>query len=180
MFLFSSSFFPFFFYLAVWPCARCGSYTRTWPMLTAIFLSYFFILLIYMTLCSMWKLYMTPQIRTYRSGQTVQTQIRLLLEEQADQWLHSLLFHLHHFDKIRYDFASFLIWGILQQRFLASQNLGTLRLLQNREIRFKKSKKLTTKSTLRCYGMVHMLMPQAIAFSSWVTRSRKRWKSGIN
>ena len=33
-------------------------------------------------------------------GQTVQTQIRLLLEEQSDQGLHCLLFHLHHFDKI--------------------------------------------------------------------------------
>ena len=35
-----------------------------------------------------------------RSGQTVQTQIRLLLEEQSDQGLHCLLFHLHHFDEI--------------------------------------------------------------------------------
>ena len=32
--------------------------------------------------------------RTDRSGQTVQTQIRLLLEEQSDQGLHCLLFHL--------------------------------------------------------------------------------------
>ena len=32
--------------------------------------------------------------RTDRSGQTVQTQIRLLLEE-SDQGLHYLLFHLH-------------------------------------------------------------------------------------
>ena len=34
---------------------------------------------------------------TNRSGQTVQTQIRLLLEEQYDQGLHCLLFHLHLF-----------------------------------------------------------------------------------
>ena len=34
------------------------------------------------------------------SGQTVQTQIRLLLEEQSDQGLHCLLFHLHLFDEI--------------------------------------------------------------------------------
>ena len=33
--------------------------------------------------------------RTDRSGQSVQTQIRLLLEEQADQGLHCLLFSLH-------------------------------------------------------------------------------------
>ena len=38
--------------------------------------------------------------RTDRSGQTVQTQIRLLPEEQPDQGLHCLLFHLHVFDKI--------------------------------------------------------------------------------
>ena len=43
---------------------------------------------------------MILNFRTDRSGQTVQTQIRLLLEEQSDQGLHCLLFHLHVFDKI--------------------------------------------------------------------------------
>ena len=38
---------------------------------------------------------MIQSFRTDRSGQTVQTQIRLLLEEQSDQGLHCLLFHLH-------------------------------------------------------------------------------------
>ena len=38
--------------------------------------------------------------RTDRSGQTVQTQIRRLLEEQSDQGLHCLLFHLHLFGEI--------------------------------------------------------------------------------
>ena len=38
--------------------------------------------------------------RTDRSGQTVQTQIRLLLEEQSDQGLYCLQYHLHLFDKI--------------------------------------------------------------------------------
>ena len=37
---------------------------------------------------------------TDRSGQTLQTQIRLLLEEQSDQGLNCLLFHLHLFDEI--------------------------------------------------------------------------------
>ena len=41
-----------------------------------------------------------------RSGQTVQTQIRLLLEEQSDQGLHCLLFHLHLFGEIPYGLAS--------------------------------------------------------------------------
>ena len=36
---------------------------------------------------------MTLGFRTDRSGQTVQTQIRLLLEEQSDQGLHCLLYH---------------------------------------------------------------------------------------
>ena len=36
--------------------------------------------------------------RTDRSGQTVKTQIRLLLEEQSDQGLRCLLFPLHLFD----------------------------------------------------------------------------------
>ena len=34
------------------------------------------------------------------SGQIVQTQIRLLLEEQSDQGLHCLLFHLHLLETI--------------------------------------------------------------------------------
>ena len=45
---------------------------------------------------------------TDRSRQTVQTQIRLLLEEQSDQGLHCLLFHLHYFDKIHKGLASFV------------------------------------------------------------------------
>ena len=43
---------------------------------------------------------MILSFRTDRSGQTVQTQIRLLLEEQSDQGLHCLLFHLQLFDEI--------------------------------------------------------------------------------
>ena len=49
---------------------------------------------------------MIPNFRTDRSGQTVQTQIRLLLEEQSDQGLHCLLFHLNVFDKIPKGLAS--------------------------------------------------------------------------
>ena len=37
--------------------------------------------------------------RTDMSGQTVQTQIRLLLVEQSDQGLHCLLYHLHLFEE---------------------------------------------------------------------------------
>ena len=43
---------------------------------------------------------MTLSFRTDRSGQKVQTQIRLLLEEQSDQGFHCLLFQLHLFDEI--------------------------------------------------------------------------------
>ena len=35
--------------------------------------------------------------QTDMPGQTVQTQIRLLLEEQSDKGLHCLLFRLHRF-----------------------------------------------------------------------------------
>ena len=49
---------------------------------------------------------MTLSFRKDRSGQTVQTQIRLLLEEQFDQGLHWLLFHLHLLDKMFYGLAS--------------------------------------------------------------------------
>ena len=44
---------------------------------------------------------MIISFRTDRFGQTAQTQMRLLLEEeQSDQGLHCLQFHLRHFDKI--------------------------------------------------------------------------------
>ena len=48
--------------------------------------------------------------RTEKSWQTVQTQIRLLLEElledQSDQGIHCLLLYLRLFDKIPQGFAS--------------------------------------------------------------------------
>ena len=49
---------------------------------------------------------MILSFRTDRSGQTVQTQIRLLLEEQSDQGIHCLLSHLHLLDKILHGLAS--------------------------------------------------------------------------
>ena len=51
---------------------------------------------------------MILNFQTDRSGQTVQTQMRLLLEEQSDQGLHCLLFHLHDFDKIPSGLASLI------------------------------------------------------------------------
>ena len=42
--------------------------------------------------------------RTDRSGQTVQTQFRLLLEEQSDQGLRCLLFLLHHLNVLHQRF----------------------------------------------------------------------------
>ena len=51
---------------------------------------------------------MTLCFRTHGSGQTVQTQIRLLLEEQSNLGLHCLLFHLQIFDEIPKGLASFL------------------------------------------------------------------------
>ena len=39
---------------------------------------------------------MILNFRTDQSGKTVQTKIRLLLEEQSDHGLHCLLFHLYH------------------------------------------------------------------------------------
>ena len=45
---------------------------------------------------------MILSFRTDRSEQTVQTQIRLLLEEQSDQGLHCLQFRLHLLDSLLY------------------------------------------------------------------------------
>ena len=47
-----------------------------------------------------------PMFSDRRSGQTVETQMRLLLEEQSNQGLHGLLFHLHLFDEIQKGLAS--------------------------------------------------------------------------
>ena len=49
---------------------------------------------------------MILSFRTDRPGQTVQTQIRLLLEEQSDQGLHCLLFRLHCLDLLLYGRAT--------------------------------------------------------------------------
>ena len=50
-----------------------------------------------MPLISISDIVMILSFRTKRPGQTVQTQIRLLLEEQSDQGLQCLQFHLHLF-----------------------------------------------------------------------------------
>ena len=56
---------------------------------------------------------------TDRSGQTVQTQIRLLLEEQSDQGLHCLPFSLHLLDA--------LLQGKVTANFRVSEIFGFLR-----------------------------------------------------
>ena len=43
---------------------------------------------------------------TEMPGKSVQTQIRLLLEEQSDQGLHCLPFHLHRLDSLLYGRAT--------------------------------------------------------------------------
>ena len=49
---------------------------------------------------------MILSFRTDMPGQTVQTQIRLLLEEQSDQGLHCLPFRLHRLDSLLYNRAT--------------------------------------------------------------------------
>ena len=60
-----------------------------------------------------------PKFRTDRSGQTVQTQIRLLLEEQSDQDLHCLQFRQHLLGALLFRRKSHLVQllGWLQQIF---------------------------------------------------------------
>ena len=47
-----------------------------------------------------WFTVMILSFRTDMPGQTVQTQSRLLLEEQSDQGLYCLPFHLHRLDSL--------------------------------------------------------------------------------
>ena len=51
---------------------------------------------------------MILSFRTDMPGQTVQTQIRLLLEEQSDQGLHCLPFCLHRLDSLLYGRATYM------------------------------------------------------------------------
>ena len=49
---------------------------------------------------------MILSFQTDMPGQTVQTLVRLLLEEQSDQGLHCLPFPLHHLDSLLYGRAA--------------------------------------------------------------------------
>ena len=53
----------------------------------------------------------------------MQTQIRLLLEEQSDQGLHCLLFYFHHFDKIPFRFGLFIDYRIFFGNFMVSSKM---------------------------------------------------------
>ena len=78
-------------------------------------------------LCSLSITVMILSFRTDRPGQTVQTQIRLLLQEQSGQGLHYLSFRLHRLDSLVYGKShtvQTLEW--LQQMFWVSENLGSL------------------------------------------------------
>ena len=61
---------------------------------------------------------------TDRSGQTVQTQIRLLLEEQSDQGLHCLRFPLHILDALLNG------KGTLFERHLAVTNFSRVQIFR--------------------------------------------------
>ena len=71
---------------------------------------------------------MFQSFRTDRSGQTVQTQIRLLLEEQSDQGLHCLqfpllIFWLHYYKEK----PSNSTFRVTTAKFRVSEILGFLR-----------------------------------------------------
>ena len=74
---------------------------------------------------------MILSFRTDRPGQTVQTQIRLLLEEQSDQGLHCLPFRLQRLDLLLYGRDAVQILECLQQIFWVSEDLGNLQYIQN-------------------------------------------------
>ena len=67
---------------------------------------HFLCIIVYICYCMYTYTVMILNFQTDRSGQTMQTQIRLLLEEQSGQDLHCLLFHLHLFNEIPKGLAS--------------------------------------------------------------------------
>ena len=56
-------------------------------------------------------------------GQKVQTQIRLLLEEQSDQGLHCLPFRLHRLDSLLYGRATLFKFQSDYNNFLGCPNI---------------------------------------------------------
>ena len=60
---------------------------------------------------------MILSFQTDRCGKTEQTQIKLLLEEQSDQDLHCLLFHLHLFYEIPEVLPLFLNFWLITAKF---------------------------------------------------------------
>ena len=69
---------------------------------------------------------MILSFRTDRSEQTVQTQIRLLLEEQSDLGLHCLPFHLHLLYTLLYGITFLFEFTGIASNFSVSENLGIL------------------------------------------------------
>ena len=63
---------------------------------------------------------MILSFRTDMPGQTVQTQIRLLLEEQSDQGLHCLPFRLHCLGSLLYGRAIRPVWSVFAVRSVDS------------------------------------------------------------
>ena len=72
---------------------------------------------------------MILSFQTDMPEQTVQTQIRLLLEKQSDQGLNCLPFRLRRLDSLLYGRAIYIVQILewLQQIFWVSEYLGNLR-----------------------------------------------------
>ena len=69
--------------------------TKYPPLLVYLQLPEFVCVLLHLLQIFSRTFFLYTSFRTDRSGQTVQTQIRLLLEEQSEQGLHCLRFRLH-------------------------------------------------------------------------------------
>ena len=74
---------------------------------------------------------MILSFQTDWSGQIVQTQIRLLLEEQSDQGRHCLLFHLHLFDEIPLGLAALFEFLINTAMVFGVQKFRNFKVLEN-------------------------------------------------
>ena len=82
-----------------------------------------FIALMYLAMCDIvYNVKTTVMILSFRtdwSGQIVQTQIRLLLEEQSDQGLHYLQYCVHLLNALLYGKTSFSSFKIFTAKFLS-------------------------------------------------------------
>ena len=124
---------------------------------------------------------MILSFRTDRSGQTVQTLIRL--EEQSDQGLHCLLFRLHHLDSLlmvephssNFRVITTNFWGVqIFRKFTVSKNhVQRARGSHDLNMVLVVWKRLLVEMTMTSNSCVHRYLSYDVTVIQWLTSCHK-------